>query len=88
MEKVIPNYHIIKIKYLGFTNTKNSRIKLTSELFKQSLTLPNDSNDIILNIAINYLTKNNFDIIGQGESKEGFYIISNTFEPLKPFIQN
>lgn len=95
------NYHILKIVHLGATDKKPARIKLVSELFKQSVILPydNEPGDTHADIttAVNYLNSivylthtkeghkqvSGFDIIGKGESKDGMYLITNTFEPIK-----
>lgn len=82
------NYHVFVIKYMGATNTKPSRYKIISERFNQSL-ICSYSSDQSFNSSIEYaidlLQSKGFDIIGQAEGKDCDYIISNTFEPLKPF---
>jgi len=91
------NYHIIKVSRLGATATRPEMVKLQSERFNQSITMPftnqPDSSNPSIETAVNYLSgiQHNvngdnvlgFDIVGQGEGKGHMYIISNTFEPIK-----
>jgi hypothetical protein len=80
----LQNYHILKINYLGATNYKSSRVKITSERFEQSRIINYDHDyNSIADIAQAYLEKKGFKFIGKGESKDGLYLISTTFEPLK-----
>ena len=77
------NYHIIKVTYLGATNNKGSRVKMYSERFLKSKTIPfNHGIGNILEIAKNYLLRNGFEIIGQAEGKDSDYIITETFKEL------
>jgi len=83
MQKTTKNYHIITVKRLGATNTKGARVKITSERFGDTIILPrNYEFDTIKDIAINKL-KNTHDIVGSGETKDSYVLISNTFEPLR-----
>ena len=78
------NYHIIEVKYIGATNTRGSRVKMYDERFKTSKTIDfNYSFNSIDEMAIAYLKNNGFEVIGQGEVKGGFAIITSTFEALK-----
>ena len=78
------NYHIIKVKYLGSTNFKGSRVKLTSDRFNQSVTIPyNYEFNSSYDMAADWLLKHGFEVIGGGEVKGIHIIITNTFEPLK-----
>lgn len=77
------NLHVLKIFYLGATNTLGSRVKIQSERFKQKVTIPYDYKfNCITDIAINYLQSKNFVVIGKGEGDGCMYIITETFEPL------
>lgn len=84
---MLPNYHIIQITHLGQTNTAPARVKLKSELFKQSVTIPftNEPASIApaTETAVTYLIKKGHIIIGKGEGKDYNYLISDTFEPIK-----
>jgi len=78
------NLHLFRIKYFGPTDTKGSRIRITSERFQQSIIISWDySACSTTDIAANHLTKLGFDIIGQSEGKTETYLISNTFQSLK-----
>lgn len=78
------NYHLLKVTYIGPTNYLGSRVKITSERFKQSKTISYDyAFNNALDIAEDWLTKNGFEIVGHGEGKDCYYVISNTFEPLR-----
>jgi hypothetical protein len=78
------NYHIIEVKYIGATNTKGSRVKMYSERFKTSKTIAfNYSFNSIDEMAIEYLKKNGFEVLGSGEIKGGIAIITSTFEAIK-----
>jgi hypothetical protein len=85
------NFHLIEVKYLGATNNKGSRVKLTS------LRFPNDSittslnykNNSIKDDAIELFNELDFRITGYGydERKGVFIFCSETFEPLKEFFK-
>ena len=79
----LENYHIIKVSYLGATNTRGSRVKLHSERFEKSKMIPwNYKYSFPIPMAIDYLTKQGFELIGQAEGKDCYYIITNTFKSL------
>ena len=81
------SYHLIEVKYLGATNTRGSKAKITS------LRFPNDSITVSLDYqynnirdqAIDLLNSFGFKINGSGyDEKKGVYILcSETFEPIK-----
>ena len=79
--------HLIEVKYLGATNTKGSRIKITSLRFpNDSLTTSFDySANSINHPAIDLLNSFGFKITGYGyDEKKGVYILcSETFEPIR-----
>lgn len=78
------NYHVIKVKYMGPTNFKGSRIRLTSDRFKQSVTIPyNYDFSTSYEMAECWLMEKGFNIVGLAETIEGYIIITDTFEPLK-----
>lgn len=78
------NYHVLKVAYLGPTNFKGSRVKITSERFEQSKTISwNYSFNSSYDIAADWLKNNGFDLLGIAEGKDCYYIISETFKPLK-----
>ena len=78
-----PNFHIIKVSFLGTTNFRGSRVKLYSERFKKGKVINYDyAFNSTLDFATYYLTKKGFQVIGKGEGKDHYYIISTTFESL------
>ena len=78
------NYHVLKIKFHGATNTSGSRIGITSERFDQRLIIPyNYEYNSSYAGAEAYLIANGFNIIGMGVGKDCMYIITDTFKPLK-----
>jgi hypothetical protein len=84
----LTNYNILKVKSLPWTNTKPSRISITSERFKQRIEVPYPDEDLpgfsasFLGALI-ALKDRGFNIIGQAEGQGCTYIISDTFKPLK-----
>jgi hypothetical protein len=80
----LPNVHVIKLTYVGATNYKGSQVKIQSERFKQTKLISyNRRFDNIAEVAADYLQKMGFEIVAKGESKDGMYLITNTFEPIK-----
>lgn len=84
IELRFPNYHVLKVKYMGATNYTNSRVKIISERFEQSKTIDYDHRyNSTKDNAAAWLIEHGFNVIGAGEAKDGYYIISDTFKPLK-----
>lgn len=82
--KNLENFHVLKASYLGPTNTKGSRVKIESERFKQKIIIPyNYEFAYTLPIAQKHLEKLGFELIGQAEGKNCYYLISSTFKPLR-----
>lgn len=78
------NYHLFTVKYLGATNNRGARIKITSERFEQSITLSRNYSVEATEQAINYLNDKGFNIVGRGNgSNQTDVLISEVFEPLK-----
>ena len=78
------NYHVIKVKYMGPTNFKGSRIKLTSDRFEHSVVIPyNYSFNNALDIAEAWLTEKGFDLVGHSCLKGFDLVITDTFKPLR-----
>jgi hypothetical protein len=80
------NYHIFKVKYIGRSQTKEQRISIKSERFKQTAIIPYNDTDQFTPYyeqAEAELQRRGFNIIGHGEGTGHFNIISDTFEPLK-----
>lgn len=84
MNTTTPNVHVLTIKYVGPTNYKPSRVKIISERFNNSITINYDHefNDSC-EIAENWLKKNGFNVLSHAEGKGHYYVITDTFKPLK-----
>jgi hypothetical protein len=86
MKGDLPNYHLIVVSYMGATNSRGSRIKLTSLRFGDSVLLSYDySFNQGKDQAIKYLHDTGFDPIGAGydEKKGDSIIICKSFNSLK-----
>ena len=78
------NLHAFTIKYIGPTNTKGSRVKITSERFGQSKTFAyNYAYNNVVDMAEEYLEDLGFNLIGAAETSKGFIILSDTFKELR-----
>lgn len=78
------NYHIIEVKYIGPTDTQGARVKLFSQRLNESKIISFDySKNSITDMAKDYLETRKFKIVGMGESKMGYAIITDTFKSLK-----
>lgn len=78
------NYHVLKVTFLGPTNYRDGRVKIQSERFKESVTINYNHNyNNTKEVAANWLDSKGFNIIGAAESKDGYYIITDTFKSLK-----
>lgn len=85
-EFITPNYHAIRVSYLGPTNSRGSRMKLTSLRFNDSLMLSYDySFNQGRDQAINFLQLNGFEVIGScyDEIKQDSIIICQNFMSLR-----
>lgn len=84
---LLSNYHILIVKALPATNTKPARVKIISERFQQSIIIPFTNNpgasSPAIDSAIEYLEKNDYNLIGKAEGSDHMYIITSTFEGLK-----
>ena len=78
------NLHAIEVKFYPATNNSGARVGIISKRFKQRITINFDySFDNSTEIAINYLTKNGFNILAKCEFGESDIVLSDTFKPLK-----
>ena len=78
------NLHTIKVKYIGATNIRGSRVKLISERFEDSFTLPYDyAFNSAVDIAADWLEKNGFKPCFKSEGKDYMMIHCFVFEPFK-----
>jgi hypothetical protein len=83
MNTQIKNFHVLTVKFLGPTNNTGARVKIISERFKDSVTIPFDYQfDNTCSIAEAWLTKHGYNITGHAEGKDHYYIITDTFESL------
>lgn len=77
------NFHVLTVQYIPSGNYHGAKVKITSDRFKKSKTLPYDHEFRDCGeIAKDYLKKQGFQIIGKGEKKDGYFIISTTFKSL------
>jgi hypothetical protein len=85
MNTNVPNVHILIVKYVGQTNTTRSLVKIISERFKQSVLIPFDSDFGMdsCEIAEHWLAAKGFKVISHAKGKGHYYVITDTFEPLK-----
>lgn len=83
----LQNFHILQISCLGATNYLPSRVRIKSERFKEYVLIPFDNepgdHSPTMDSAKRWLISKGFELIGMGEGKDCYYIITDTFEPLK-----
>lgn len=78
------NCHVLLVKFLSATNNNGARVKIISERFEQSKTIPfNYEHGNTLDTAKEWISHQGFDILGVGEGKDCYYVITNTFKGLK-----
>jgi len=81
------NLQGLEIKYLGATNTKGSRVKITDRRFNVSKTLKNNYEKSLIKQVEEYLSKIGFNIVGiydAGENKD--IVLVDNFTSLKVMI--
>jgi hypothetical protein len=81
--KNLQNFHVLEIKFVSTANGA-SKVRISSDRFGDSVLIPWDyqfANSF--EIAQTYLEKTGFELIGKGETKIGYAIISTTFKKLK-----
>jgi hypothetical protein len=79
----INNYHILTVKYVGPTNFRGSRISIKSDRFNKSKMIDyNYEYNDCLGGAEAWLNDNGFEIVGHGEGKDCYHVITNTFKSL------
>lgn len=87
----LPNFHVLIVKTMGWTNTRPTHVKIISERFNQSVKIgfSNEPGSIspTLETAEEWLIKNGHNVIGHGEGKGHYYIIcghvNEAFKQLK-----
>lgn len=75
--------HVIKVTYLGPTNTLGARIKLTSGRFEDSITLARDYQKYPVDQAVAWLADHGYEDIRSGELGPISIVTTSTFKPLK-----
>ena len=80
----IKNLHAFEVKFYPVTNNSGARVGIISKRFKQRIIINFDySFDNTSEVAINYLTKNGFNVVAKCEFGDTDIILSDTFQPLK-----
>ena len=84
------NLQILEIKYLGATNTKGARVKITDTRFKASITLSRDYEGDMEDQAFEYLISRGFNIVAKchNEITGALYLLSDTFKPINEAVRN
>jgi len=80
------NLHLIEVKFQGPSNTRGSKVKLTSLRFPgDTVTLSYRLGNILYQ-GLEILKAGGFKLVGYGfdEKKKVYIIASTTFEPIKP----
>lgn len=75
------NFHIIRVKYLPWTDTKPSRIRIRSDRFQQSVIVSTNQYET----GVQWLKEHKFNIVGTDQNGSEVLIVSTTFKPLKPY---
>ena len=78
------NINIIKIKYLGPTNTQGSRVQLTNERLSERKTIPFDyALNNIEDMAIAYLKSKKIKVFGSDNGYIAVLPTDNMFQSIK-----
>lgn len=82
MERSAPNYHAIKLRYLGPTDQRGARVKLIDQRFGQSVTLSRSYNEDAISQARGYLVDLGYTIIGEAEleNNESMFLVDEFVE--------
>jgi hypothetical protein len=83
------NFHIIGVQFIGPSNSRGSRIKISSYRFGDSITVPYDyTYNSALDQASNLLKRLGYNVIGTGAfSEKHDTVVTDTFESLKQMVQ-
>ena len=74
------NFHVIEVIYLPITDHEPSRVRLKSHRFKEQVTIEyNFEFNSAMDVALDYLEKRKFNIVGKAESRltAGFIIVDS-----------
>ena len=75
---------VFEVSYMRPTDKRGSRVKISSQRFKQSVIISYDSSKRDIHVmAKDWLIQRGYNITGHGERERGFFIMSDTFKPLK-----
>lgn len=84
------NFHVLRVVYLPTTRTLGGRFKVCSDRFKQSIVISADSLadayplvSAIMGVAL-ILEKQGYNVLGMGNGDNCNYLLTDTFQPLKP----
>ncbi len=82
--KTLQNFHVITVSFIGATDYKGSRVKIHSYRFKKTVIIDYDHKfNNTFEIAQNYLEAKGFELVGKAETKDGYTLISTTFDSIK-----
>lgn len=83
--KTLTNFHLIRVKHASNSNG-DIWVSLYSERFKKSKRIAYNNeagaSSPSLDTAIKWLESQGFDLIGQSETTNHYYIISSTFKSI------
>lgn len=80
----VPALHLIEVRFMGPTNHRGSRVRLTSPRFEQSVTISYDySKREAAEMAYDWLIEHGHIVVGLAETKAGYAILTETFKGLK-----
>lgn len=75
------NLRIFKVKYLGPTNYKGSRVQIKDERFNKIVIIPYDYEyNNALEIAASYLLSLGFETLYGGEGQDNMYLATPDFQ--------
>lgn len=81
------NFHLIEVRHFWSKRHDMPMVRVRSNRFKSTIFIPYDneagSGSPSLETAAKWLKFNGFDLIGQGETKDDYTLISTTFKSLK-----
>lgn len=81
----LPNYRVFKISFLGATNTRGSRIKITetqryNDQKTKSVIIAYDYNvGDVQEQAYKFLTKKGFNIVSRGSEINNYYLMADNW---------
>ncbi len=79
-----PHFHLLTVKYIGPTNSRGSRVKISSDRFEDSKTIPYDhSFNGALAQGHAWAQSHGFNLIGTAEGKRVDYLMTDTFKGLR-----